>query len=365
MREIVATGKTVELAIQQACTELGVSRDEVNVEVLEVEVKRLFRSVPAKVRVTVEEEEDMAAPAPVPAAPAPKAAPVPAPEKPAEPKAPAAHKPAEKKPAPEKKPRPEQPARQAEEKKPAEPEQPATGEKAEAAVKFVQDVVAAMQVEVDGVKAIKQGEATLIRVEGDKVGALIGRRGETMEALSYLTGLVANRTGGDYEKVSLDVAGYRSKREQDLAAMARRVGARVQKTGRSQALEPMSSYDRRIVHSVIGGMENLTSESTGEGAARRVVVRSTAPGATEGSDKPMRGGRGGNRGGRGGRNGGGSGNGGQGGRAPRKDADRGPRKQPTDRPERKLPTGEAPVAVPRSSSLDESFDLPLYGKIEF
>lgn len=221
---------------------------------------------------------------------------------------------------------------------------PATGEKADAAVAFMKEVIAAMGVEVDAVSAVKQGEATIIRVEGEKVGALIGRRGETMEALSYLAGLVANRTGGDYEKIGLDVAGYRSKREQDLAALARRVGAKVQKTGRSQALEPMNPYERRIIHSVIGEMENLSSESTGEGAARRVVVRSTAPGAVDGGERN-----------RGGRNRGGRGRGGK----PRQAAPH------QDRPERKAPTGEAPVAVPRSTTLDEKIDLPLYGKIEF
>lgn len=339
MKEIIATGKTVELALASACAELGVSSDEVNYEVLEVPVKKLFKSIPAKVRVTYGEEEPVA-PKPEPKAPdavkQPEPKPEAAPKKEQAPKAqPAAQRPAEPQP-----------------KKQPEAAQPATGEKAEAAVAFMKDVIAAMGVEVDAVSATKQGEATIIRVEGEKVGALIGRRGETMEALSYLAGLVANRTGGDYEKIGLDVAGYRSKREQDLATLARRVGAKVQKTGRSQALEPMNPYERRIIHSVIGEMENLSSESTGEGAARRVVVRSTAPGATEGSDRAERA----ERGGKGGRNRGGRGRGGK------------PRTAPAphqDRPERKAPTGEAPVAVPRSSTLDENIDLPLYGKIEF
>ncbi|MEG0804011.1 MAG: R3H domain-containing nucleic acid-binding protein, partial [Pygmaiobacter sp.] len=225
---------------------------------------------------------------------------------------------------------------------------------------------------VDAISAVKQGEATIVRVEGEKVGALIGRRGETMEALSYLAGLVANRTGGDYEKIGLDVAGYRSKREQDLALLAKRIGSRVQKTGRSQMLEPMNPYERRIIHSVIGEMENLSSESTGEGANRRVVVRSTAAGATdggEGEQRPLRSNNNRSRGTRGGRGGSSRASG----AAPRKDAPAAaftPRRKDApmpkqDRPERKAPTGEAPVAVERSTTIDDSFDLPLYGKIEF
>ena len=351
MREVIATGKTVDLAIEEACNQLGISLEEANIEVLEAGKKGWFRSVPARVRVTVEEaeyaEEKKVQPKEKLAAPALEKS-----EKPVFVKR-ENEKPAQALVQPTKK--AEKQEKIAVEKQPVQKEQqpaePATGEKAEAAVQFIRQVAAAMKVEVAGVAAVRQGESTVIRVEGEKVGALIGRRGETMEALSYLTGLVANRTGGDYEKISLDVSGYRSKREQDLAAMARRIGTRVQKTGRSQALEPMSSYDRRIVHSVIGGMENLTSESTGEGAARRVVIRSTAPGATEGSDRPVRSGKGR------GKN-----------RADRNRQDRKERfskKQPADRPERKLPTGEEPVAVKRSASIDESFDLPLYGKIEF
>lgn len=332
MKEIIATGKTVEQALEAACAELGVSSDEVNYEVLEVPVKKFFKSIPAKVRVTYGEEEVVVPKEEPKAAVSVKK---PEPKKEAAPKKEQAPK-AES--APQKQAEP-QPKKQAE-----APAMPATGEKADAAVAFMKEVIAAMGVEVDAVSAVKQGEATIIRVEGEKVGALIGRRGETMEALSYLTGLVANRTGGDYEKIGLDVAGYRSKREQDLAALARRVGAKVQKTGRSQALEPMNPYERRIIHSVIGEMENLSSESTGEGAARRVVVRSTAPGAVDGGERN-----------RGGRNRGGRGRGGK----PRQAAPH------QDRPERKAPTGEAPVAVPRSTTLDEKIDLPLYGKIEF
>ena len=95
--------------------------------------------------------------------------------------------------------------------------------------------ISRMGVENVTFSAVQKGEATIIRLDGEKLGALIGRRGETMESLSYLASLVANRLEGDYIKLGLDVAGYRDKRESDLTALAQRIGAKVRKTGRSFA----------------------------------------------------------------------------------------------------------------------------------
>ena len=100
-----------------------------------------------------------------------------------------------------------------------------------------------------------------------------------MESLSYLASLVANRLEGDYIKLGLDVAGYRGKRESDLTALAQRIGAKVRRTGRSFAMEPMNPYERRIIHSAISSMEGVRSESKGEGRDRRVVIYSTDPAA--------------------------------------------------------------------------------------
>ncbi len=144
---------------------------------------------------------------------------------------------------------------------------------------YLQEVIALMGVENVTFSAVQKGEATIIRLDGEKLGALIGRRGETMESLSYLASLVANRLEGDYIKLGLDVAGYRDKRESDLTALAQRIGAKVRKTGRSFAMEPMNPYERRIIHSAIGKMEGVRSESKGEGRDRRVVIYSTAPDA--------------------------------------------------------------------------------------
>ena len=183
--------------------------------------------------------------------------------------------------------------------------------------------------------AIQKGEATIIRLDGDKMGALIGRRGETMESLSYLASLVANRMEGDYIKLGLDVAGYRGKRENDLTALAQKIGQKVRRSGRCFSMEPMNPYERRIIHSAISQMEGLRSESKGEGKDRHVVIYSTEPGAQNetyerrprsGRDNRRtdnRGRRGGDRGERSGRDS----------RRPRNDRSRGPPHLPCARPQ--------------------------------
>ena len=185
---------------------------------------------------------------------------------------------------------------------------------------------------------------------GEDAGALIGHRGEVMEAMSYLCSLVANRAGGEYEKMSLDVNGYRSKREQNLIALAKRIGAKVARTGRSQMLEPMNPYERRIIHSTISQMENVKSESTGEGAARRVVISCTGENARP---QRERGGRGPRRGGRGDR--------------PRRDGER--RDRRSNVPAREYAdaprdANAAPMAPRRTETINDGADLPLFGKIE-
>ena len=379
-----ATGKTVDEARAKACALLGVQADDINVsyEVLEMPQKTGFlglKLTPAKVRVSVEEPDAPAAepvvePAPVQEAPVQPAAEEPVVET-AVPTA--AEEPAEA------------PAVEAPVEQPAAEEAPATEEeetevpivieenaKVKAAVEYLREVIALMGVENVTFSAVQKGEATIIRLDGEKLGALIGRRGETMESLSYLASLVANRLEGDYIKLGLDVAGYRDKRESDLTALAQRIGAKVRKTGRSFAMEPMNPYERRIIHSAISKMEGVRSESKGEGRDRRVVIYSTAPDAqtenTYGERRP-RGGRGngrrpgGNRNGgyRGGNRGehGGSRNGGY--RGNRSGAPHGPR--PSGVPERTYAPRDAesaaPVAPKRTERVDDFADFS-FGKIE-
>lgn len=370
-----STGKTVDEARAKACALLGVQADDLNVsyEVLEMPQKTGFlglKTTPAKVRVSVElPDAPAAAPAkPVAEQPVETAAPVQETAPVAEEVSAVAEEPAA--------PAAQQPAEAAEEAEEVEvPIVIDENAKVKAAVDYLREVITLMGVENVTFSAVQKGEATIIRLDGEKLGALIGRRGETMESLSYLASLVANRLEGDYIKLGLDVAGYRDKRESDLTALAQRIGAKVRKTGRSFAMEPMNPYERRIIHSAISKMEGVRSESKGEGRDRRVVIYSTAPDAQTENTYGERRGRGGNRNGRrpgGNRNGGYRGerrgeNGGRNGgyRGNRSGAPRGPR--PSSVPERTYAPRDAesaaPVAPKRTERVDDFADFS-FGKIE-
>ena len=373
-----ATGKTVDEARAKACALLGVQAEDMNVsyEVLEMPQKTGFlglKLTPAKVRVSVEEPDAPKAPEAPAAAEAP--APAPVEEKVEAPAAPAAEEaaPAEEPKAEEAAPVAEAaPAEEAEEVEvPINIEE---NSKVKAAVEYLQEVITRMGVNDVTFSAVQKGEATIIRLDGEKLGALIGRRGETMESLSYLASLVANRLEGDYIKLGLDVAGYRDKRENDLTVLAQRIGNKVRKTGRSFAMEPMNPYERRIIHSAIGKMEGVRSESKGEGRDRRVVIYSTAPDAqtdnTYGERRPRGNGRrnGGNRNGgyRGNRNGDRNGSNRGGYRSgPRPAGSRGGRGSSV--PERTYAPRDAedaaPVAPKRTERVDDFADFS-FGKIE-
>ena len=375
-----STGKTVDEAFAKACALLGVQAEDENVsrEVLEYPQKTGFlglKTTPAKVRVSVELPD---APAAVPAKPvepvaeqpvetaapvqenAPVAEEVPAAV--AEPAAPAA----------EQTPAAQQPSEAAEEAEEVEvPIVIDENAKVKAAVDYLREVITLMGVENVTFSAVQKGEATIIRLDGEKLGALIGRRGETMESLSYLASLVANRLEGDYIKLGLDVAGYRDKRESDLTALAQRIGAKVRKTGRSFAMEPMNPYERRIIHSAIGKMEGVRSESKGEGRDRRVVIYSTDPNAVaESANARPRGPRGGrdrNGNGRsGGYHRGGERHGDRNGRGPR-NGNGGRGGYRSNVPERTYTPRDAenaaPVAPKRTERVDDFADLS-FGKIE-
>ncbi|MGN0707557.1 MAG: RNA-binding cell elongation regulator Jag/EloR [Faecalibacterium sp.] len=389
-----ATGKTVDEARAKACSLLGVQADDLNVsyEVLEMPQKTGFlglKMTPARVRVSVEEPDAPAAPKAAPAAP--KAAPVQQ-EQPAA--APAVQEAAPRQ--PEEIPT-QQPAAVLEQAPAAVQDDAASSAEAaeeveipinieenakvKAAVEYLQQVIPLMGVKDVAFSAVQKGEATIIRLDGEKLGALIGRRGETMESLSYLASLVANRLEGDYIKLGLDVSGYRGKRESDLTALAQRIGAKVRKTGRSFAMEPMNPYERRIIHSAIGKMEGVRSESKGEGRDRRVVIYSTAPDAqTENnySERRPRSGRGGNNrrssgssrsgyraSGRSDRNDRSSGSGRSGYRGSRNGSSRGSRSSSV--PERSYVARDAgsaePVAPKRTERVDDFADLG-FGKID-
>lgn len=376
MREVIKTGKTVDEATSLALAELGLAEEDVTIEVLELPQKKLFKTIPAKVRVTVDEEE------PVVVQPAPKAEPAARPARPVQPEAAAAPKPTPtSKPAPQKQDKPaEKAAAPKREITPFEPFEEAVLEpvdmeanlKVKEAVEYLIDICAKMGVGELAVVPYHQGESILLKVEGADAGSLIGHRGEVMESLSYLTGLVANRSGGDYLKFNLDINHYRSKREANLVALAQRIGAKVAKTGRSHTLEPMNPYERRIIHSAVGEIENVKSESTGEGANRRVVILCTGENAR--ADRPFRqAGRGGKPAGRPDQRDGRPDNrnrtpGGAPARGPRPPRPAGdfapksnvPSREFADRPRN---TDAAPTVPKRTETVNDGADLPLYGRI--
>ena len=381
IRKQEATGKTVDEARTNACALLGVEKDDINVsyEVLEMPQKTGFlglKLTPAKVRVSVELPDE---PAAAPAAPVEEPAPV------VEEKAAPVAEPVVEETAPEAPAAVEEPAAPAEEAVPAEEQAAPAAEgeevevpinieenaKVKAAVDYLQEVIEKMGVQDVKFSAVQKGEATIIRLDGEKMGALIGRRGETMESLSYLASLVANRLEGDYIKLGLDVAGYRDKRESDLTALAQRIGAKVRRTGRSFAMEPMNPYERRIIHSAIGKMEGVRSESKGEGRDRRVVIYSTDPNAVaESANARPRGPRGGRDRNGNGRNGGyhrgGERRGDRNGRGPR-NGNGGRGGYRSNVPERTYTPRDAenaaPVAPKRTERVDDFADLS-FGKIE-
>ena len=271
MRQYIdVTGKTEDEAIGAALAQLSMDRDDVSVEILE-RAKAGFLglgSCPAKLRVYYGPEEEEP-PAPVQEEPVRK------PERPAEPKQ-------EKKPErkPEKKTEPKPEKRQPKREEPAEEAAPAPvqdlgeevdDEKAQAIRKFLTGLLE--QMDAAAVIKVYQPEKGRYKVilEGEHMGALIGRRGETLDAIQQLTSYAVNRTGGRV-RVQLDAEGYRSKREQSLQNLARKTAAKTVRYRRNFTLEPMNAYERHVIHVALQDVAHVTTYSTGTEPNRRVVV---------------------------------------------------------------------------------------------
>ena len=125
------------------------------------------------------------------------------------------------------------------------------------------------EVQVD---AVKDGETLKVNLSGPDMGIVIGKRGETLDALQHLTSLVVNRGDCDFMKVSLDAENYREKRNDALESLAHKLASKVARTRRSTTLEPMNAYERRIIHSALQDNENVTTYSVGQGINRKVVI---------------------------------------------------------------------------------------------
>lgn len=139
------------------------------------------------------------------------------------------------------------------------------------AIAYIRTVLAAMGCENITIKVAEKENASLIHIDGDDLSIIIGRRGETLDALQYLSSLIANNGGGHY-RISLNIGNYREKREETLTNLANRMAAQVLKTGKNRTLEPMNPYERRIIHTAIQKIDGVVSNSFGDGTGRRVVI---------------------------------------------------------------------------------------------
>ena len=139
------------------------------------------------------------------------------------------------------------------------------------AKRFLGDVFRAMDIDVQ-IDAKETEDGLDINLSGENMGIVIGKRGDTLDSLQYLTALVVNKDKEDYTKISLDTENYREKREEALLALSERLGAKVAKSGKKYTLEPMNPYERRIIHASLQNNEDVTTYSIGEEPYRKVVI---------------------------------------------------------------------------------------------
>ena len=247
MRYIDVTGKTEEEAIRAALSQLGLERDDVSVEILERSKSGFLGigSSPAKVRVSYElgvaEEPEV-----------PQA-------KPAE------KKPVEKKPEGKPEPAPEQ--------KPEQPAAPVSEtEDADRIRAFLTGLLEHMDCRAQVQVYEEEKNRYKVILEGQRLGALIGRRGETLDAIQQLTNYAVNSGRDKRVRIHVDAENYRAKREQSLESLANKVAGKVLKYRRSVTLEPMNAYERHVIHAALQDKEAVTTYSIGTEPNRRVVV---------------------------------------------------------------------------------------------
>ena len=301
-KTIVSTGKTIDLAIEAALNQLGLDRDSVSAMVLQQAKSGFlgFGAQPAKVQLTYEVPDPViektpaqpksalgsasrskpkataipgVTPEPVkPEAPKPEA-PKPEAPKPEAPKAPRQDKPKaprpEKKPVAPKAPREPKPEKKAEPKVYAPAETGSTEEKIEQFIKGLLEHMGSQ-----AVPHCEKVEANTYKVDlvGDDLGYLIGRRGDTLDAIQHLTNYTINRGVDGHVRVNVDAECYREKREESLRRYARKKAQQVLKARRRTTLEPMNAYERHVIHAALQDMDNITTHSTGVEPNRRVVI---------------------------------------------------------------------------------------------
>ena len=142
----------------------------------------------------------------------------------------------------------------------------------EACEKFLHDVLKTMGMEVEITSSIDQDGALCIEMQGEHMGILIGKRGQTLDSLQYLTNRVANKMQDGYVRVKLDTENYRQRRKETLENLAKNIAYKVKRTKKPVSLEPMNPYERRIIHSALQADKYVSTHSEGEEPYRRVVV---------------------------------------------------------------------------------------------
>ncbi len=259
LKFIEVTGKTKEEAIAKGLAQLGLDQDDVSVEILDLGKTGFLGigSVPAKVKLSYEgpDEEPEVQPAPVVVeVPVKKEE---APAKKAEPK--------KAEPKKEETPRAE-PAVQA-----AAPAETTGDAVIDAIVKFQTGLFAQMGVTATPI-VTKDGDTYQVVLQGEDMGALIGHRGETLDAIQQLTGYAVNRGRSHRARIHVDAEGYRARREESLERLARKTAVRVVKYRRNVTLEAMNAYERHVIHAALQDFAGVTTYSTGTEPNRRTVV---------------------------------------------------------------------------------------------
>ena len=295
----IFTAKTIEEAKALAAKKFGKSEKEIRFEIIEEGKKGILGlgAKDAKVKATVADPAPAAKPAAAPAKPAVSVkaeTAAPAPEKKAEPVAAEAPVPA----AAEKPAKPAESVDAAEAKDEEEDysldkftlieDESLIEPKVKIARDYITSILRAIGIEAE-YKIYQNETGAVINVESDNNGTIIGRRGETLDAIQYLCSIIANKGDKDYFRITIDCLGYRSKRKETLEQLAAKVAKSVLRTGRSQPLEPMNPYERRVIHSAISKIEGVSSKSVGEEPYRKIIISSNNPRRNDRRDR--RGGR--------------------------------------------------------------------------
>lgn len=254
LKTLEKSGKTEEAAIAAALEELGLDRDDVSVEIVE-RAKSGFLGIgasPAVVRVQYEAPDEELETVAEAAAESPAAAPVEA-----------------------------QPAAA-----PAAPAAAVDEPEGYARIRaFVSGLLEHMGIQAEIEITARDNGGVNVNLSGSNMGAVIGRRGETLDAIQHLTNYAVNRGSDKHMHISVDAEGYRAKREESLVRLAEKMAAKAIKYKRSMALEPMNSYERHVIHTALQDYEGVTTSSTGTEPNRRVVVSYEKPQRT--SNKPV------------------------------------------------------------------------------